>query len=186
MRVALICAAAMLAMACTPAAEDTGGALAAGCDARAVHTWNAMPDTALSVEALSHGPDCDRAVATLVIRDASGVPLYADTHFAGHVMSLAGAADQAAMQTALGEWVDSSNATMISTSALPDWPQGAAAPANGEFPFYPDEGVGRDAYLSLRAQNLPLFCYVQGMESLRCVALNQGEIGSVGLQLFPG
>lgn len=186
MRVGFICAAAALALACAPAAEDTGGALAEGCDARAVQAWNATPDATLSVEATSAGPGCDRAVATLVIRDASGFPLYTDTHIASQVMVLAGAADQAAMQTALAEWAESSNTTMVTTSALPDWPQGAEAPSNGEFPFYPDDGIDRTAYLALRAQNLPLFCYVQGMESLRCVAYGEGAVSSVGLQLFPG
>ena len=75
---------------------------------------------------------------------------------------------------------------MATTAALPEWPASAEAPQSGEFPFYPDDGVDREAYATLRTQNLPLFCYVQGMESLRCVAFNQGEIGSVGLQLFPG
>jgi len=181
MRVFAICAAAALAMACAP----EGGSLAAGCDVRAAHSW-AAGDQALSIEASAQGPGCDRAVATLIIRDSSGAPLYAETHFAGEVMVLAGAADRAAMQTALGEWSDPAAAAMQTTAALPDWPAGADAPASGEFPFYPDEGVDRASYLSLREQNAPLFCYVQGMESLRCVALLDGSIASVGLQLFPG
>lgn len=184
MRVFAICAAAALTLACAPAEEAEN--MAPGCDARAVQSWNATPDVALSIEATSVGPGCDRAVATIVIRDSSGNPLYADTHIAAQVMVLAGAADQAAMQTALGEWANSSNATMATTAALPEWPANAEAPQSGEFPFYPDDGVDREAYATLRTQNLPLFCYVQGMESLRCVAFNQGEIGSVGLQLFAG
>jgi len=184
MRVFAICAAAALAMGCTPAEEAEN--MAPGCDARAAHTWNAADQT-LSVEAFSNGPGCDRAVATLIIRDASGAPLYAETHFAGQVMTLAGAADQAAMQTALGEWADPAGATtMQTTAALPEWPASAEAPSNGEFPFYPDDEVDRAAYASLREQNAPLFCYVQGMESMRCVAWIDNSIASVGLQLFPG
>ncbi|HRO04681.1 MAG TPA: hypothetical protein PLS69_13860, partial [Terricaulis sp.] len=67
MRVFAICAAAALAMACAP----EGGSLAAGCDVRAAHVWNAG-DQALSIEASAQGPGCDRAVATLIIRDSSG------------------------------------------------------------------------------------------------------------------
>lgn len=184
MRIFPICAVAALTLACAPAQEADN--MAPGCDARAVQTWNATPEAALSVEAASTGPGCDRAVATIVIRDSSGNPLYVDTHIAAQVMVLAGAADQAGMQTALGEWADSSNAAMATTAALPEWPANAEAPQSGEFPFYADEGVDRESYASLRAQNLPLFCYVQGMESLRCVAFENGGISSVGVQLFPG
>lgn len=184
MRVVMIVAAAALVLACTPAGVAQN--VASGCDARAAQIWNAAEDTALSVEAASFGPDCNRAVATLVIRDRAGTPLYADTHLAGHVMTLAGAADHAAMQTALAEWIASSNATMATTAALPDWPENAEAPVSGEFPFYPDEGVDHASYNALRAQSAPLFCYVQGMESQRCVAFKDGVISSVGVQTFPG
>ncbi len=183
MRGLFVCGLAALLMACAPAEEGDG--MAAGCDARAVSAWEAG-EARLNVETSTHGPDCSRAVALIVIRDASGAPLYAETHLPAQVMTLAGATDRAAMQTALSEWADSSNATMATTSALPEWPANAEAPQSGEFPFYPDEGVDREAYAALRAQNLPLFCYVQGMESLRCLWFNQGEIGSVGVQLFPG
>ena len=40
--------------------------------------------------------------------------------------------------------------------------------------------------MKLRGQKLPLFCYVQGMESMGCVALDGESITKVGLQTFPG
>ena len=184
MRRIVMSLAAALAIGCAPAEEAEN--LAPGCDARAAQAWNATPEAALSVEAVSFGPDCDRGVATLVIRDSSGAPLYADTHFTGHVMTLAGATDQATMQAALMEWLNSSNATMATTSALPEWPENAEGPVSGEFPFYPEEGVDRAAYLSLRQQDAPLFCYVQGMESQKCVAFVDDGVASVGVQTFPG
>jgi len=33
---------------------------------------------------------------------------------------------------------------------------------------------------------VPVFCYVQGMESMACVALQNGEMTKVGVQTFPG
>lgn len=185
MRMVVLGLAAALALGCTPAQEQEEGALAAGCDARAAYAWAAGAQT-LSVEAVSFGPDCARAVATLVMRDASGDPLFIDSYLARHVMVLAGAEGQAAMQTALGEWLDASNPAMPTSAALPDWPANAQAPVSGEFPFYPSEGLDRAGYIALRAANAPLYCFVQGMESLRCVAYEGEGVTDVGVQLFPG
>jgi hypothetical protein len=185
MRLIILAAVAALAAGCQRIETKQADNLAPGCDARAVEAWSAG-DAQLSVEAATAGPDCARAVATLVVRDSSGAPLYADVHIAEYVMTLAPARDQAAMETALGEWVTPST-VMVSTSALPDWPANATAPQNGEFPFYPEEGYDRDSYMALRGNNLPLFCYVQGMESMACIAFSgDGEVSKIGVQTFPG
>jgi hypothetical protein len=102
-------------------------------------------------------------------------------------MVLAQAHDQDAMRTALNEWIDPAhNTTMQTTSALPDWPANADAPASGEFPFYPESYVDRDSYIALREADVPLLCYVQGMESMACLALRDGQLEKVGVQSFPG
>lgn len=177
-------ASVLVLTACQP--REQTGALALGCDARAATPWTAG-DAQYSVEAVSAGPDCARAVATIVVRDSSGAPLYAEAHLAQHIMALAPATDAASMEVALREWTDATNnTTMITTSALPDWPANATAPANGEFPFYPDTDVDRAAYLDLRQASVPLLCYVQGMESLTCLALRNGQLENVGVQTFPG
>ncbi len=183
MRFILIAAALAAVAGCQRIAESDN--VVAGCDARAARTWSAA-DADYNVEAVSAGPDCDRAVATLVIRDSSGVPLYAEAHLATHIMTLAPAQDAAAMETALGEWITSSNSTMATSSALPDWPENAPGPISGEFPFYPEPGYDRQRYMALRQNNLPLFCYVQGMESMACLSLGDGELDKVGVQTFPG
>ena len=183
MRIVLIVGALALA-ACSPAEEAEN--LAPSCDARAATAWVAS-DTQYSVEATSAGPDCARAVATITVRDSSGAPLYAEAHFAQHVMVLAPATDAASMETALREWTNAANnTTMQTSSALPDWPANANAPVSGEFPFYPDSDVDRDTYLGLRQADVPLLCYVQGMESLACLALRNGQLEKVGVQTFPG
>lgn len=184
MRIILIAAFAALGAACVQQIEQTGE-MSAGCEVRAAQPWEGG-GAAYSVEATTTAPDCERAVATLTIRDSSGVPVYAVAHMAEDIMMLAPAHDAAAMQTALQEWVTFDNHTMTTTSTLPDWPANAAGPQNGEFPFYPDEIYDRDTYMRVRANNLPLLCYVQGMESLACLALADGEFSKVGVQSFPG
>lgn len=184
MRLIVLAAIAMLATACQRIEEADN--IVPGCDARAANTW-AAGDAQYSVEASTDGPDCARAVATIVVRDASGNPIYAEAHLAQHIMVLAPATTKAAMQTALADWSNpANNTTMQTTSALPDWPNGADGPQNGEFPFYPEQAYDRDSYMRVRESNLPLLCYVQGMESMACLALSDGELSKVGVQAFPG
>lgn len=180
----LIAGALALAAACSPA-QEADSSIVPGCDLRAASQWVAGEET-FSVEATTAGPDCQRAVATIALRNSSGVPIYAEAHLAENIMLLAPAHDTAAMQTALQEWVTYDNHTMSTTSALPDWPVGAEGPQNGEFPFHPAEGYVRESYMALRASNLPLFCYVQGMESLLCLVYGDGGIEQIGVQQFPG
>ncbi|MBL8545870.1 MAG: hypothetical protein JNL81_05360 [Hyphomonadaceae bacterium] len=178
--------AALAVAACTPAAEQHGD-LSEGCDARGVATWNTPADPNASIEAITTGPDCARAVATLIIRNGSGEPIYSETHIPSQVMTLAQAGTPAAMQTALQEWVDpASNTTMQASSALPEWPANADGPQSGEFPFYPAEGSTREIYNAVRGADAPMYCYVQGMESLNCLVLQDGALESVGVQSFPG
>lgn len=183
MRVFLIAGLAALAAACSQEQE----VMSEGCTARATAQWATDADPNASIEAFTTGPDCARAVATLIIRNGSGEPLYAATHLPQHVMTLAPASTPAAMQEALAEWISpASNTTMQSSSALPEWPENASGPQNGEFPFYPEEGMARETYVQLRDANLPMYCFVQGMESLACVALHDGALENVGVQTFPG
>jgi len=185
MRVFLIAGLVALAAACSQAEEQD--VMSEGCDARASVQWASDADPNASIEAITTGPDCARAVATLIIRNGSGEPLYAETHIPSQVMTLAQASTPAAMQTALQEWIDpASNTTRITSAALPEWPEAAASPQNGEFPFYPEEGFTRDYYLALRAADVPLYCFVQGMESMACLALRDGALEKVGVQSFPG
>jgi hypothetical protein len=139
-----------------------------------------------TVEAQTFGPDCERAVATIVIRDAQRRVQWTESSPAAHVMVLAAARDVGAMQAALTEWITSSNHTIATSSAFPEWPQGASGPQNGEFPFYPDDAFDRANYEALRRTNTPVYCYVQGMESQACLALMNGELVKVGVQSFPG
>lgn len=184
MRAFLIAAVAVLAAACAPAAEEQES-MSEGCDARATSQWTAGEAT-YSIEATTQGPDCARAVATIVIRDSSGVPAFAEVHLAGQLMTLASVADTAAMQTALAEWINPNGGGFQNSSELPDWIANAPTPINGEFPFYVADGIDRDTYVSIRSRNVPMFCFVQGMESMNCLAVEEGGIAHVGVQSFPG
>lgn len=178
MRTIVIVAVLALA-ACGPAKAPVEEASA--CTAAAQAVWNG-----LSIEAASVGGDCEQANATLTIKDAGGAVLYTETYPAAQVMTLATARDPSGMEAALAEWIDSSNHTMATSGALPDWPAGENAPVSGEFPFYPEEGLARDRYMAVRAADVPLFCFVQGMESMACLAFENGTLTKIGVQLFPG
>ena len=84
------------------------------------------------------------------------------------------------------EWIAPANNSMQTTAALPAWPENAESPAAGEFPFHVAEGWDRTAYESIRAADRPLLCYVQGMESMGCLAAADGEVTKIGVQSFPG
>lgn len=174
--------------ACAPQddADDAQTASVRGCQAVATEAWRPLSGAEFSIEATSAGPDCERAVATLTIRDAQGRALYTQAYPAEHVMGLSEARDVGAMQQALSAWISSSNHTIATTAALPDWPAGADGPVSGEFPFHVAEGMTRADYLALRQRDTPVYCYVQGMESQACLALDNGALAPVGLQTFPG
>jgi len=177
---------AACALALTAACTFTAQTAETGCSLSASNQWQAG-GTTFTVEGATSGPDCEHAVATLVLRNADGVAIWAEAHITEDIMVLKPAHDVAAMRTALAEWIDpAKNTTMLSTSALPEWPENAEMPESGEFPFYPAEGYDRETYTALRAANLPLFCYVQGMESLACLSYGDGGVEKIGVQTFPG
>ena len=121
----------------------------------------------------------------LTVRGSDGKPLWVDARVGQFVMLFAGVKNVGAIKTALGDWIRQ-NHQLKTAASLPSWPPGAQQPASGEFPFLPDEAVARDFYESARRAKLPLFCYVQGMESMACVVLKDGGMTKLGVQLFPG
>ena len=125
-------------------------------------------------------------MATLVVRAPDGKVLWAEAAPVEHVMTFVEVKTRKQMTRALGEWLSQSH-PFKSTADLPEWKKGAEAPASGEFPFYPEAGIDREAYEQIRTEKQPVFCYVQGMESLACLGLsNDGSLSKVGVQLFPG
>ena len=156
-----------------------------GCDAGAWAPW-AVPRLGVHrTEAFSHGGNCANAVVMIVVRGPNGAPLWSDSMPSAQLMTFAGIKSPREMPQALGEWLRQSH-LFKSSADLPPWKKGETAPTSGEFAFYPDASIDRDAYEKTRSARVPVFCYVQGMESLACVVLEDGGMTKLGLQTFPG
>lgn len=157
-----------------------------GCSASATVAWAPLRGRSYPTEAFANGKACGTAVVTIVVRAPDGTVLWADARPAAELMTFVEAKTPSKMKAALAEWLTQQH-MFKSTADLPVWKKGAEAPEAGEFPFYPDVGVDRDSYEQLRAAKRPVFCYVQGMESMACLSLSaDGQIEKIGLQLFPG
>ena len=161
----------------------SGAAIAAeeGCAALARAEWP-VGATPLRVEARAFGDACDNATAVLVVSGEQG-PMYQAAFATPWVFGLAEAGTSEAMTAALSEWISQRGAR--STGELPRWFPGGETP-EAEFPFYPAEGLDQAGYEELRAANLPMLCFPQGLESALCVVARDTVIEEIGYQTFPG
>jgi len=155
------------------------------CDFKASVPWKPERGPLFRAEAMSSGPSCPNAVVTIVLRTGDGKPLWADAMPSSQLMTFQGIKTAAQMKRALVEWLDNPS-TFKSSADLPPWTKGEQAPQAGEFPFYPEAGVDQENYEQSRAAKAPVFCYVQGMESMSCVIFRDGGLSKIGLQTFPG
>lgn len=188
---AILMGAALALAACGQAVQDKQdqqleAQTANNCPAAASTTWNATADVAFTINGAANGADCAQATATISIIGAQGEVAWQEAYPAAQVAALAGATSVEDMQRMLQEWITPAGASPDSTGDLPEWVAGQDYPVNGEFPFYPEDGVSRSAYEALRARDAAMYCYVQGMESVACLAWDNGELEKVGLQTFPG
>lgn len=185
-RVSAIMAAGLCALVFIAAAGNPGVAGAAGgCEVSAGSVWVPARQRPHRAEAFSHGPNCNKAIVVITVRGPDGTPQWIDAMKASDLMTFADVKTTKAMQAALKDWI-SQSAGLKSTADLPSWPPGAQQPSSGEFPFYVEEGVDRDYYEKARNARAPLFCYVQGMESMACIAMIEGGMVKLGVQSFPG
>lgn len=161
---------------------------AQACDVEASALWATNEAGTYTAVAAASGPLCASAELTLQIEDAGGSVLWTDRHNAQQLFGFGDVATPAQMREALVDWV--TQAAGFSRSAdLPAWPAGAVQPANASgFVFAPIVGLPRPTYERLRAAATPLFCYVQGRESVFCLTLAAGEkrVIPLGAQTFPG
>jgi hypothetical protein len=193
LRTSLITSASLLLLlaACEPKGPpvaDAGAPVAAGCDARAQRAWTPDPPQSFSTEAITFGPDCAKAVVTLVVRSADGQPILAWAARTQDIFGLYDAADATAMKSALADWMDQANSSLGTASELPAWTQGrnAPGPEGEEFPFHPESWLDQPAFEQIRKENAPLFAFAQGRESLAVYLLRDGQLEPIGLQQFPG
>lgn len=181
MRFALIVTAVLLAVGGVAPVQ------AAGCNLGTANPWMASKGRPYMSEAYANGATCATAVVTIVVRAPDRKVLWVDAMPAEQLMTFVGAKTPPKMKAALRDWLYQSH-TFKSTGDLPEWKKGADSPAPlGEFAFYPEEGIDQATYATIRAEKQAIFCYVQGMESLACVAIaKDGAATKVGLQTFPG
>ncbi len=182
----LFIAAAVAAAFAAPAASAE--APAKGCHAHGAVDFKVGAKT-WRAEAISEGPDCLKAVILLTLRTDEGFAVFSDVlapdgiHFVE-----VDAADPKTMEKGLAALIAQEGA-LQTTADLKPWKKGEEAPEpSGEFPFYPDQDMNQEWYEELRAKKLPMFCYVPGLESLKCVALDPETSNAVaiGMQAFPG
>lgn len=161
-------------------------ARSADCNAQASAPWR-QSGQGVVAEARSLGARCDKAKIELTLRSARGKALMSFASTADAIMTFADVKTKAAMQAKLASWLAEAMRTMPTSAKLPDWKPNQTEPSDGEFPFVVDEGVTRPFYLSMRKAKLPMFCFVQGMESLGCAVMRpNGEATRLGAQTFPG
>lgn len=159
------------------------------CAGTASTPWDGA-GTGWTIDAFADGATCETAVGTLVVRNATGEPVYWTAQPAAQTMLLAYKTSAAELVAGLKEWIDPKGGKAQTADELPEWKAGAEAPgeAGAEFPFFAAEGMPREEYEKIRATKAPVFCYVQGMESVNCIVLEKesGMLISVGVQTFPG
>ncbi len=192
MRINLIVAAVVLAAigvalaAVVLAVSGVAPASAAGCSLGAAKAWKPFKGPSYSSEAYSNGATCAGAVVTIVVRAPGGDVLWVEAMPAAHLMTFADAKNVKRMKAGIVDWLAQPH-MFKSTGDLPDWKKGTDAPVAGEFPFYPEAGVDQESYAKIRTDRLAVFCYVQGMESMACVAIaKDGSASKIGVQTFPG
>lgn len=174
-----------------PPVETATAPPAGACDVRVETPWINEATRRYTIEANVIGPTCKQGVVLLVVRQGDGTPVFSWSGLTDYLFGLRDAADAAAMKAALSDWF-AGNAEIETTETLPPWEQTDGQPARAEFPFMPESWFDKAAWDALRAEKLPLFCFPQGIESMQCAVLREGEGGQptgmeeIGLQLFPG
>lgn len=155
------------------------------CDAEASQEWTSSSGLRFSVTASTSGPNCRQSVAVLIVRDAAGDIAWTDALVAAHVMGLNTPTTRTPMTGALQEWIGY-GARGQTTADLPPWPRAHEPPSATGFEFDPEPWVDRETYLDLRARAEPMFCYIQGLESLACLIARDGRLEKIGVQAFAG
>jgi hypothetical protein len=156
------------------------------CDAAADGEWVTSTGQRFRVEATTSGPTCRQSAALMIVRDADGDVVWTDALPAAFVAGLNTPTTRTPMTDALREWIGFA-ARGQTTADLPPWlrPEQGPTTTSG-FEFEPEPWINREAYLDIRARAAPMFCYVQGLESLACLMEREGRLEKIGVQAFPG
>ena len=176
MRVFLVVAATLALCACERGSDTQ---VVAGCMRTATHevTWT-YADAADVITTSSQGPTCQQAVVTLVVRNASGDPLwsfasmYYGMRFGGLPPENAPSVPVEDMEAFLASWADT---TTMRSGELPQWNEDEDAPAAADSAFTYETPLDREAYRTQRDRNLPMICYAAGVETTQCLIAPPGS-----------
>lgn len=145
-------------------------------------SWELEDVAPLTQRATTRCAQQGEVLITRTIYDAGGQELYRADYVTQHIMTLSPdsgfVTSPAELPGAIEDWL-SVGPGRSRTSELPPYQDTA------EFPFM-SGADGVNEHEAWRAGDYPMQCYVQGMESMNCVALVDGEIVELGYQLFPG
>ncbi|MBL8557278.1 MAG: hypothetical protein JNM47_01040 [Hyphomonadaceae bacterium] len=159
------------------------------CAATATHVWRPIgAGASYTITGAAAGATCNTGEAVITVRNAAGKVLLSQGGYDVGVMAntvFAMAVSPESLKASLADWVSSAHAE-DATGQLPEWKAGEDQPVSGEFPFYPEEGMTQARYAAIRAANTPMYCFVQGGESMACYAVDGDTLTKVGLQSFPG
>ncbi|GAN00116.1 hypothetical protein U91I_03781 [alpha proteobacterium U9-1i] len=187
----LFSAAALFALAACGQTE-TGAPAAStstsACAREATHeiSWSSE-DAADIVTASSSGPSCAQAVVTLIARDADGDPLlafsssYYDLTAGGVGPEGPAAVSDEQMDTFLQGWA---NVSLMPSSELPEWREGAATLTESVQGFSYDTPFGREAYEMLRTSGQTLLCYAASAEGSQCLIMDPATQSSIPFVAF--
>lgn len=179
LKLVIACALAVFLALATPIRADD-------CAARANAPWT-QAGNGYSAQAAANGPRCAKAKIVLMLHAPGGKVLFTYRGTADTILSLSEASTKVQMKKALAKWIFDAMRMMPTSDQLPDWNDKQDQPTAGEFPFHVEEGIKRPDYLAIRKAKRPMFCFVQGMESIGCVVLGtDGAVIKVGAQSFPG
>jgi hypothetical protein len=165
----------------------------AGCQHSVTSPWKSAGASGLTLQATSFGEVCGKTAVVLTVADKDGHVIWSTSRLAEYVSIFAadGPVTEGDVKKALAEWIDiGQQGALTRTGKLPDWPAGAEAPRldNEEgFGFVAGEDVSRAFYLEQRKADVPLFCFVQGMESESCIIFTKDKaVLDFGGTRFPG
>jgi hypothetical protein len=162
------------------------GRPSAFCDAAAEGEWASATGLRFRVEATTSGPTCRQSAALMIVRNAAGDVVWTDARPAAFVAGLNTPTTRTPMTFALQEWIGFGSRGQT-TADLPPWPHPQPVPTSvSGFEFDPEPWINRETYLAMRERAEPMFCYVQGMESLACLVEYHGRLEKIGVQAFPG
>jgi hypothetical protein len=162
------------------------GRPAAYCNAAVDGEWASASGQRFRVEATTSGPTCRQSAALMIVRNTAGDVVWTDARPAALVAGLNTPTTRTPMTSALRDWIELA-ARGQTTADLPPWPHREPGPTSSSgFEFEPEPWINREHYLAMRARAEPMFCYVQGLESLACLVEQDGRLEKIGVQAFPG